>query len=102
MDGMRNSNGNIIREPQGLGLSSPRVKELRREDSDCRNSRGFKGNNVVQTARGAGPSVRETLDDGVARSHDFLEEFLGGRSSEGGLPSPKDRLQRNLTAKEFL
>src|SRR5258707_15198828 len=54
-----------VRTPQGSGLDSCRAHELVGGHGDCRDSQILQPDRIVQTARGAGPSIGQTFDYGV-------------------------------------
>jgi len=66
------------------GLRARRCHKRRGRYRDRRDPPSFQLQRVVQTARCAGPSIRQTLDHGVGTA-DRFENFDRGWLGEGGL-----------------
>ena len=71
LDGMRHVDGVEIRPPECGGLGASREREFARRHRHCGNAPTLDPDRVVQTARGARPSIGQGLDDGAHAPHLF-------------------------------
>lgn len=68
---------------EGFGLGGSGLFEFLRGDINACDAPSFQINNIVHTARGTGPSIRQGFDHHLALRSDLLFKFEGGHLGEG-------------------
>jgi hypothetical protein len=91
-----------FRHPQRrrTGVRSPRKGAG--EDADGWHTSGFGRYRVVETPRRAGPSIRNTVDNGIALQHQRLDRLIGTGCAVAKLGGIDDFLDAILLFQNFL
>src|SRR5438552_3983498 len=102
LDRMLNHDRAVGGGAEGLRLGLRRAGELGRDDRRRGNAVILEEHAVVHTARGAGPSVGECLDEHVGGADDLIAQRVGRRPREGRLLLAHDGLRRCALAQQLL
>jgi hypothetical protein len=65
-------------QPQGLGTDACRLGERLRDDGDGGAASLFGFDSVVETPRGAGPSIGDRVDDRITGAGQLVQDLIGG------------------------
>ena len=85
---MRNQNRLILSHPQRGALCVGRADEFRSGHVCCWDTVFFKVDDIVRTARYAGPSIAEGFNDGITLFAQLHPNRLGCRACDRGLHAP--------------
>src|SRR5438034_673329 len=102
LDRMLHHDRTVAGGAQRLRLRLRRAGELGGDDGRRGNAVILEEHAVVHTARCAGPSVGERLDEHVGGSDDLVAQRVGRRPREGRLLLAHDGLRRRALAQELL
>ncbi len=102
LDGVWHGHRPVLGRAQRLGWARARSCELRRDHRRRGQALILEEHPVVHTARGAGPSVSESLDQDVALLQDLSSQLVRGRPGEGRLFPPEDGLGRRALSQQLL
>src|SRR5262245_23187114 len=102
LDRVLHHHGAVAGGSERLRLRLRGARELGGDDRRRRNAMVLEEHAVVHTARCAGPSVGERLDEHVGALHDLIAERIGRGPREGRLLLAHDRLGGRTLAQQLL
>jgi hypothetical protein len=76
----------VLGQPQGLGPDAGRLRERLGNDGDCGAAPLFGFDPVVETPRGAGPSIGDGVDDRITGAGQLVQNLIGRRQTLADFP----------------